>query len=553
MKTWRPPKDVKAAAGAAVSSALRARLGITLPKREPLPADAWEFCKRCVWTYDERAAVERGEDPVKRFPALAFLEAVARVWVGVKLLRVKKSRQLLVTWLFAALYLHKALVRRGTRVAWFCLKWDKAYDHIKNRAYRIYQAIPGQFEKPLAAMTDEGLVVYHDGPKTLATAWILPMAAETAKQADAATQMRSVTYTDAYFDEAEFYPNQSELIHSTLPNAENVALVSSANGDTYVNRLGCSTRIEDPTAPLETPKKDRVMRGVEQWDRTGWRHVEVHYSADPAKDPETEAGKVWYAENYGRFPDKLKWRREMELDSTVAAGVPVYADRDRIVQAAQAFRPGLTVFCGRDFGFANPYAVFFQVEEIRGKEQEEQRYLVRVLLEVRLCNLTVEAFERNYVAPAREKYFPGAKVVEYGDPAGEQRKDTSALSAIGVLAAMGRTVFHRSTKVDARIDKLQSIISLGWLHVDPKMAPVLLADLGGGYYRNAHGEPVKDGVHDHGPDAFGYAIDCLFAFDNPAGHGAPVFHPGGLKDVRTGLASGGNVWRPGALDERRNR
>jgi hypothetical protein len=117
---------------------------------------------------------------------------------------------------------------------------------------------------------------------------------------------------------------------------------------------------------------------------------------------------------------------------------------------------------------------------------------------------------------------------------------------------MGRNVRSRTTEVDNRISKLQAIISLGWLEIDPELAPGLLGDLSGGYYRDVHGKPVKDGVHDHRPDGFGYAIDCVFEFDEK-GPGLPVYRPSGLDDVRGGLSGDGGVWRPEPAAQRRLR
>jgi hypothetical protein len=170
-----------------------------------------------------------------------------------------------------------------------------------------------------------------------------------------------------------------------------------------------------------------------------------------------------------------------------------------------------------------------------------------------MVNITLESFERNYVQPQRQKYFGSAEVLEFGDPAGEQRRDVSAMSSIAILAAMGRVVRHRTTKVDARLAKLQGIITAGALHIDPVTCSGIGRDLRGGYYRDSHGRPCKDGVHDHGPDALGYAIDCLFEFADPDAGGAMMFKPDGLADVRTGLSADGSTWIPTAEDERRRR
>lgn len=251
--------------------------------------------------------------------------------------------------------------------------------------------------------------------------------------------------------------------------------------------------------------------------RNGFAQVRVHYSCDAEKNPATETGRAWFEQAHKGYPSR-DWRREMEIDFTVPAGVPVYADIERLIVRPQVYRPSVQLVRGWDFGFSNPVVIFMQVVVENGKET------LHILRELHVQNILIEAFARNYVLPETQRYYPGANVVDFGDPAGNQTSDKTPLTSIQVLMTLGifvRTKFARledARKGDGRIDLFQRLISNSQVEIDPKTCPGLLADLRGGYYRDETGRPVKDGIHDHRPDASGYAVWNLFnLFDGQGG------------------------------------
>lgn len=73
-----------------------------------------------------------------------------------------------------------------------------------------------------------------------------------------------------------------------------------------------------------------LPRGIHKYttaDRV--RVMDLHYSADPVKDPETEVGFRWYQSQLSGYPGGAagaKWRQEMEIDFEVLSGDKVFPD-----------------------------------------------------------------------------------------------------------------------------------------------------------------------------------------------------------------------------------
>lgn len=489
-----------------------------------IPDDPWEFLKLCH-TYDELAK-QRGEEPLRPFPDRPYLQVITRQWQAHQYLSIEKSRQIMVTWLMAGLHLWWVLRSPGQRVAWFCMKRPVAVRHLEGRVLRMYLSLPRTLVKPVADMVNGEFLVFHDGRDALPTSRITPMAAETDAAEDASKQMRSETWSRWFLDEIAFCRNAEDTLFSLLPGGGGGATVSTPNGHSFFWRLG---HVEGLEGEVETSvTKEPLAKGIEGWNLNGFRHLGVHYTADPAKDPATPEGKAWYESptQVAARANTRKWRREMELDSTIPAGHPVYADTERIVVAPQVYRPRLKLIRGWDFGFNNPVCIFLQVCPLE-EDGKTVGHTVHCLKEVHVPHKLIREFAQDHVLPVTTKgsgrcLFPDpSATIDFGDPAGHQRSDKSPLSSIQVLAALGINVRTSHAEVDTRIDLLQEIISNGQLEIDPAGCPGLLNDLRGGYYRDEHGKPVKDGIHDHRPDGLGYAIFNLFGLRREGSEGKP--------------------------------
>ena len=495
--------------------------------RLPLPADPWEFLSRCCVTYDDRAA-EVGLPPERAFPDKPHLQVIAEEFKRETHLAVDKSSQIMVTWLFAGLILHQVLLRRGQRIAWYCLTYGDALDHVRSRVYRLYLAIPAQYERPSARLLDGEFHVHHDGLDAEPTSRIVPRAAETGAFDSAAIKLRSYTWTGVFEDESAFYPGGEELHASILPRTGRYWKVSTPNGHSALWRVMYHDLNRAASQAVAPPEKTEIIRGVWGWRRNGFRCLQVNYCADPDKDSLTHAGAAWH-----ELPAQLaakantrKWRREMENDSSVAAGVPVYSDTERIVQSPQVFRPNLKLFCGWDFGFCNPFFCCLQVEPVKDNTGKVLKRVVHVLKELHQPDTLIQAFAEGLVLPYLKTHFPGAEIVHYGDPAGHQRSDKTPETSISILRVLGVIVRTMHSEIDPRIDLVQDIISQGCMEIDPVACPTLVASMCGGYYRDDRGRPVKDGVHDHGPDALGEAMKNIFGLGRDRPEDAPrVYHP----------------------------
>lgn len=505
MRLWKPPKGVDLGAESGRAALAKAR-GVT--KLEPLPADPWEFMRRCVYTYDERA-VEHGLATVRRFPDKDYLRILTREWQAHKNIEVDKSSQILVTWLFAGLYLHLALSQRAVKVAWFCLKKHTASEHLRDRLYRIWLTIPPKFQKPHVEVTEDGLMVYHDGPDALATSQIVPMAMESDSPEKAAQQMRSMTWTKVMVDESAFSRKAREIYVSTMPRTGGITGVSTANGNSYHYKLGYAKDPDSAKTEIVSPAREALARGMTAWQANKFRYVEVNYRADPDKDPEMPAGAVWYAAERAKMPSDRAWRREYENDHSVAAGLPVYDETEKIILKPQSYRPWLPLLRWWDFGFANPFCCLAQIEEPSEKNALTELRL-HLLAEIRMSNITLEAFASHYVIPTTERLCPGAKCRDCGDPAARQKSDKSALTSEDVLKALGIRLISKPSKIEEGADLFQLLISKGCVEMDPVLCARLKAEIFGTYYRDEDGVPVKDGVNDHGPDGVRYGVlNCV--------------------------------------------
>lgn len=469
---------------AAVASLLAARVrGFKPAALKPIPDDPWEFVRDYCVTADERA-LEAGLPELRRFPDKEYLRVLTREWQRCRFLRVEKSRQLMVTWLVAALTLWWVLKHKGQRVGWYCLKHDLAAGHIANRLFGMYQRLEGM-QLPSARLVDGELLVFHNGRRNLPTSRVVPMAAESGikKNDSAAKQMRSETWSRVVKDESAFYPGAAELHYGIMPACGAMVDISSANGKGFFWRLGH----EDVTGEPEMPVREALGVGVEAWTLNGFRHLRLHYSADPDKNPATPAGSAWYAVARKRM-DARRWAREMEIEHSVPAGEPVYVETDRIIVRPQSYTPALPVGCGMDFGRKCPVALFVQ------RRPAPAGSLVPVklhwLAEVFTPDVTVDRFAEA-VMERRQSLFPSARFETWADPAGNQEGDKTTDSSIAICESRGITpIYSQPSSVEFGINLFQWLISVGAMEMDPEGCKMLLAAVAGGYSRDEAGKPI---------------------------------------------------------------
>ena len=180
---------------------------------------------RCVITQDEHANA-KGLAPARAFPAKPYLECLCRHWQQYPLLRVEKSRQIMVTWLMIGLHLWAALKHPGERIAYQAKKFDDADNYLRDRWWWIYKNIPAVYELPRARYVYGAIEVYHD-QSTIPTSQIMALA-------QGPEQFRQYTFSRIFSDEFAFQEHQDEsyaAMRPTIDGGGRCSLVSSANGD----------------------------------------------------------------------------------------------------------------------------------------------------------------------------------------------------------------------------------------------------------------------------------------------------------------------------------
>ena len=99
-------------------------------------SDTMDFLTRAVWTVDEA----RGE--VRQFPAeLEYIRYIVEERVKHPLFAIEKSRRMLVTWTFCAVYLYDVLTERNHADFIACRKLEASCE-LLGRMVAIYDHIP---------------------------------------------------------------------------------------------------------------------------------------------------------------------------------------------------------------------------------------------------------------------------------------------------------------------------------------------------------------------------------------------------------------------------
>ena len=113
--------------------------------------DEWDFLTRAVWTTDEAAGA------VRQFPALGYIEEMVRERRRHRIFAIEKSRRMLVSWTFCALYLYNVLTRR-TQGDYIASRKLETSCELVGRLVGIHERIPASLWK------NRPDIVLHAGP-----------------------------------------------------------------------------------------------------------------------------------------------------------------------------------------------------------------------------------------------------------------------------------------------------------------------------------------------------------------------------------------------------
>lgn len=153
-----------------------------------------------------------------------------------------------------------------------------------------------------------------------------------------------------------------------------------------------------------------------------------------------------------------------------------------------------------DFGFRRPYCCWAQITKSGA---------LHVMAEILGQNQEVDSFAGDVLRKTAELFHEFTAVVDYGDPAVKQQKDTG--SALAILKGMGITMRSTYTPFDLSLRTLrmrfERMVEGAPAILIAQQCRVLVNALKGGYHLKPDGvTPVKDEYYDHPVDALRYGV-----------------------------------------------
>ena len=277
------------------------------------------------------------------------------------------------------------------------------------------------------------------------------------------------------------------------------------------------------------------MIGIEERINSGIRVARVHYLAD-----EQKRGGEWQAQARQGLSER-DWRREYEIDWTIAAGLGVYSElfarefhvaKDEL--CAYSHKP---ILRGWDFGL-NPACVWGQVDPSGrllilaemvtwdGRGEQRQQGIDRLCPQV--------------IAYGNQE-FPGMEYRDWADPAGWAKAQTDEKTCVqimgkhGIHPAKGQVTFTaRRTAMNNILQK--STMGHSAILLDSRCKMLIEGFQGAYQYRQLgetgrYTEDVEKNAWSHPMDALSYLAGGIFTV---GGRREEVFPRAGKPDKVTG-------------------
>jgi len=253
----------------------------------------------------------------------------------------------------------------------------------------------------------------------------------------------------------------------------------------------------------------------------------IHYSADPAKDTRTQAGRHWYRHAKATMTE-TKWAREMEGNDDIYEGRPVVPNwnRDVFVRAFD-YDPSSGVRLSVDFGSDVCCTFFGQVHRIEGSTRKQLRIIDEVHIDDSTASTPNLAMRMREKMETQYRYaWDSGNHMCHPDPAGHQRRETtsdkSQRTSIDILKAHGFKITTKKLGIPESTELVRNVFQTFYETKDGKSVPAILIHprceyaigvFGGGWHypdEDDGGKPEKDGVWDHGGDCARHLVSAVF-------------------------------------------
>ena len=482
--------------------------------------------KGWVVTQDEHPMP--GEEAVRTLPTREYLEAIVDEWFHHRKGMIFKARQMMLSWVFSYLMLWDAIslparhnIIQGKREDDVKAKGDKG---IMGRLRFIRNHFP-----PIIRPQVGGEATTYETYANGSTVEAIPEGEHV---------IRSKVPSNLFMDELAFHSTGEDNWNAAVPavrGAGRIWGVSTPNGHEFMYKQHDVDKQWDQLTGggikgCSWPEKIPGM-----WSYTnqvGIRLVGLHYTSHaPFRTPE------WQKMNREGYTEARKYKRENELDFTLADGAGVYANEFsralHIMDTKYVVEPTVPIHRGWDFGFNGQACAFFQENHLGQIVNFDMVFHKRVALE-RVVH-DVKSRTTNHYANANSQLgtvlnMDGSttrtapRIHDYGDPSAKAnntdgRTDMMTLKKFGINLVTVKTIGRKQDLVDQvrtlLLPRGDGRPALVFARNSPEMDYVIAAMAGGYHYAEPKGgkaekeTPHKDGFYDHMMDAIQYAIDRI--------------------------------------------
>jgi hypothetical protein len=216
------------------------------------------------------------------------------------------------------------------------------------------------------------------------------------------------------------------------------------------------------------------------------------------------------------MPEQAKRKYLFGKTGFSVEGKPYYSGFNANIHTGEFdWNPAKELILGWDFGFHFPACIITQIDN-------QDRWLW--LREILGRDITIDKFG-DHVISQINYYYPGAKIIHYGDPACNQMNDKSEKTSRDVLQTKGiRIITRQSTYrerkeiIEGKLAKLNGAKPA--LMLDNRFCKICVDGFLGGYhypirreqqqYENSFELPYRDGYYEHLMNAAEYVAVNMF-------------------------------------------
>ncbi len=327
--------------------------------------------------------------PVKQFPVAdkVFLQVLFLHMLACERLLIPKSRQMMVSWAMAAFDVWHTMTAPHRLTVYQTKKEADAHAMVTEgrkvpsggRMDFIIQHLPDWLQDGNIVSGEGNLVgnlVFSPKPHD-SNGFAIPWYGSKIQAVPGGPdQIRGKTASKISIDEGAFHDALNKVIVACNAAIDDdpLHIASSVDAGSDFNSIVLDTidggppeHDVNPVVAVGMKKMGlRWPRGMKSWrTKSGFQVVELHYTADPAKDPDRD-GKAWVAEAVKGYPGGFEskgWKTEMEIDYEAGGGEKVFPFLSQALSPVfidtldpQDVMNRMNVFAGYDYGTNNPSA-----------------------------------------------------------------------------------------------------------------------------------------------------------------------------------------------------